>query len=73
MTLPPYAPQLNPIECVGDALREKFFHNWVFHSLDALEDHLTVALKTLEPNPVTVGSIVSWPWSMEALLDPPMN
>lgn len=73
LTLPPYAPELNPIECVWDELREKFFHNRVFQSLDALEDHLAAALKTLETDPVTVGSIVSWPWIMGALLDSLMN
>lgn len=36
LTLPPYAPELNPIEHVWDELREKFFHNRVFDSLDAL-------------------------------------
>ena len=50
----PYAPELNPIEHVWDELREKFFHNQVFKSLDALEDHLTTALKTLEDDPNTV-------------------
>ena len=59
LKLPPYAPELNPIEHVWDELREKFFHNRVFKSLDALEDHLTLALKTLENDPNTVGSIVS--------------
>jgi transposase len=62
LRLPPYAPELNPIEHVWDELREKFFHNRVFKRLDALEDHLTLALKTLEEDPNKVGSIVSWPW-----------
>ena len=68
LKLPPYAPELNPIEHVWDELREKFFHNRVFKSLDALEDHLTTALKTLEDDPNTVDSIVSWPWIMGAFL-----
>lgn len=42
LKLPPYAPELNPIEHVWDELREKFFHNQVFKSLDALEDHLAL-------------------------------
>jgi hypothetical protein len=33
-----------------------------------LEDHLTTALKTLEDDPDTVGSIVSWPWIIGAFL-----
>jgi transposase len=68
LKLPPYAPELNPIEHVWDELREKFFHNRVFNSLDALEDHLTAALKTLKDDQNTVGSIVSWPWIISSLL-----
>lgn len=68
LKLPPCAPELNPIEHVWDELREKFFHNRVFKSLDALEDHLALALKTLEDDPNTVVSIVSWPWIMGAFL-----
>lgn len=73
LTLPPYAPELNPIEHVWDELREKFFHNRVFNSLDALEGHLVLALKTLEENPSKVRSIVSWPWIMAAHLNSLMN
>lgn len=69
LKLPPFAPELNPIEHVWDELREKFFHNRVFNSLDALEDHLVLALKTLVENPVTVRPIVSWPWIIDAFLD----
>jgi transposase-like protein len=68
LKLPAYAPELNPIEHVWDGLREKFFHNRVFKSLDALEDHLARALRSLENDSNMVGSIVSWPWIMGALL-----
>lgn len=67
LKLPPYAPELNPIEHVWDELREKFFHNRVFKSLDALEDHLVFALRYLEENPSKVKSIVSWSWIMAAI------
>jgi len=73
LKLPPYAPELNPIEHFWDELREKFFHNRVFKSLDALEDHLALALKTLEENPNTVSSIVSWPWIIGPLLNSLVN
>lgn len=73
LKLPPYAPELNPIEHVWDELREKFFHNRVFKSLDALEDHLSMALKTMEFDHSTVGSIVSWPWIIGAFLTSFMN
>ena len=73
LTLPPYAPELNPIEHVWDELREKFFHNRVFKSLDALEDHLALALKTFEDDPNRLESIVSWPWIIAAVLVSLMN
>ena len=68
LKLPPYAPELNPIEHVWDELREKFFHNRVFQNLDALEDQLALALKILELEPNRVGSIVSWPWIIASLI-----
>lgn len=73
LTLPPYAPELNPIEHVWDELREKFFHNRVFKSFEALEDHLAAALKGWEQDPKVIASIVSWPWIVGALLDLFMN
>ena len=73
LKLPPYAPELNPIEHVWDELREKYFHNRTFKSLDALEDHLMMALQSSEANPDTLRSIVAWPWIMEALIVSLMN
>ena len=73
LKLPPYAPELNPIEHVWDELREKFFHNRVFHNLDALEEQLAMALKTLEMEPDRVGSIVSWTWIVASLITSFMN
>jgi hypothetical protein len=39
LPLPAYAPKLNPVEHLWDELREKFFNNLVFDSINALEDH----------------------------------
>ena len=47
LSLPPYSPELNPQKHVWGELREKFFHNRAFDSLDALEMHLEYALKAL--------------------------
>ncbi|MBA3755643.1 MAG: transposase [Nitrosomonas sp.] len=44
LMLPPYSPELNPVQNLWDELREKSFHNRVFDSLDALENHLETAL-----------------------------
>ena len=65
--LPPYAPELNPVEHLWDELREKHFHNRVFDSLDALEDHLVASLLATEKAAEKVCSIVAWPWIINAL------
>jgi transposase len=68
LSLPPYAPELNPVEHLWDELREKRLHKRVFDSLHALEDHLQVALKDFELDTRRIQSIVAWPWIIEALL-----
>ena len=60
--LPPYSPELNPQEHLWDELREKYFHNRVFDSIDALEDHLVAALLNLENAPARVKGITAWDW-----------
>jgi hypothetical protein len=65
--LPPYSPELNPQEHVWDELREKYFHNRVFESISALEDHLVEALHTLEDSPGRVQSITGWDWIITAI------
>ena len=59
LSLPPYSPELNPVENLWDALREKFFHNKAFDSMDALEDQLQAGLLDLEHDWPRVQSIVS--------------
>jgi hypothetical protein len=65
--LPPYAPELNPQEHVWDELREKFFHNRTFDSIEALEDQLVDGLQTLEADLPRVRSIVAWDWIINAI------
>ena len=66
--LPPYSPELNPVEHIWDELKEKGFHNRVFSSLEALENHLFNELRELEDSPEITKSIVSWPWIINALM-----
>lgn len=40
LPLPPYSPELNPVEHLWDEIREKSFHNRVFDCLDALRHTL---------------------------------
>ena len=68
LKLPPYSPELNPVEPRWDDLREKSFHNLVFKSLDALENHLEIALHNMELDLERVQSIVAWPWIINSLM-----
>lgn len=67
--LPPYSPELNPVEHIWDDLREKSFHNRVFNSIDALEQHLSSSLLEMELDNQRVHSITAWPWIINALLN----
>jgi transposase len=68
LSLPPYSPELNPVENIWEELREKHFHNRVFSSLDAVEEQLLHGLVHLESNPETTRSISSWSWIINAIL-----
>lgn len=60
--LPPYCPQLNPSENMWDEIREKFFGNTSFPSMNELEKHLVKAALYYENSPQTVKSISNWGW-----------
>lgn len=44
MHLPPYSPELNPVELLWREIRRKHFHNKIFKSLDDVESTLNDAL-----------------------------
>jgi hypothetical protein len=61
-TLPPYSPELNPVENIWDDMREKFFGNTVFESMEAVVNKLSEACIHYEETPETVRSITAFPW-----------
>ena len=65
--LPPYSPQLNPMEHIWDEVREKWFANEVFGSLDGVEDRLVEALVALENDPNLVASTTGFDWIINCL------
>ena len=62
LTLPPYAPELNPQEHIWDELREKEFPNRVFSHLDAVMRQLEQGLHGLAADPDRLHSLTAWPW-----------
>ncbi len=60
--LPPYSPELNPVEHIWEYVRENSFGNKSFDSLDDVEDLLCSSLVTLEQQPNIVRSLTSFDW-----------
>jgi transposase len=60
--LPPWSPQLNPVEHLWDEVREKWFANRVFDRLSAVEEQLITALKTLEEDSARVAWLTGFDW-----------
>ena len=66
--LPPHSPELNPVEHLWDYIREqKRFNNYIFESLDQLEDHLEKVLKGLNDEKDYIRSLCTFHW----MLNPP--
>ena len=67
--LPPYSPELNPVEYLWDEIREKDFPNLVFATIESLEIHLMHGLAALERDSIRVQSITGWDWILNAILN----
>jgi len=65
--LPAYSPELNPAEHIWDELREKWFHNYTFDSIDAVEDRLVEGLLSLENNKPLIKSMTAFNWIINIL------
>lgn len=66
---PPYSPHCNPVENIWDEIREKWFPNLVFKSLQAVEDTLAGALMTLENDNAQTKSISGFEWIISMSLN----
>ena len=66
---PPYSPQCNPVENLWDEIREKWFPNRVFKSMEAVEDTLVEALVTLEGDNERTQSIAGFQWIVSLSLN----
>ena len=64
--LPPYSPELNPIENFWKVLKQQGFYNQAFDSLDQVEDLLEAKLKHFEDHPEKLQSIVGYQWIVSA-------
>ncbi|MFZ0943533.1 MAG: IS630 family transposase, partial [Syntrophobacteraceae bacterium] len=60
--LPPYSPELNPVEHIWDSIREDGFRNEVFNSIEGVEKQLMQSLAAIERDPAKVASMTGFPW-----------
>jgi len=60
--LPPYSPELNPVEHVWKHLREHDFRNDAMASLDEVEDRLMKGIRSLIKDPEVVRSMALFSW-----------
>jgi hypothetical protein len=60
--LPPYAPELNPVERVGLYLRERFLSLRVFEHQRAIVDACCAAWNRLAAEPERLRSLCDQPW-----------
>lgn len=65
--LPPYSPELNPMEHIWEDMREKHFKNLAFNSLDAVEEKLAAACLAYESNREVVKKIGGFHWIINPL------
>jgi len=63
MTLPPYSPELNPVENIWQFLRQNRLANRVFDSYDEIVDACCDAWNALIAAPERVASITSRNWA----------
>lgn len=60
--LPPYSPELNPVEHLWEEIREKWFQNLVFNDIDGVEDRLVEALAALEDDTKRTHNLTAFSW-----------
>lgn len=58
---PAYSPEVNPVEHIWDELREKYFQNRIFSSLDRVIEALCQGLTALADDPGRLRSLTCFP------------
>ena len=60
--LPAYSPELNPVEHLWDYLRENYFGNRYWETIDELEIYLVNILKDVHKEKATLKSLTGFEW-----------
>lgn len=60
--LPPYSPELNPVEHIWDEVREKFFANRIFDAMSKCVVQIDLAIERFSAWNEGMQSLTNWPW-----------
>jgi len=64
IALPPYSPELNPVEGIGDLIKDRI-GNTLWATIEALEEALGEELRPIYESAERVRRLVSHPWLMD--------
>lgn len=64
IALPPYSPELNPVEALGDLIKDRIA-NTLWHTLESLEQALGEELRPIYESAERVRGLVSHPWLVQ--------
>jgi transposase len=65
--LPPYSPELNPMERLWLFLKQKFLSHRLLDDYDAIQQALTVAWNRLTAEAGRLASLTAYPWIMNCV------
>jgi transposase len=66
LPLPPYSPELNPVEKLGDLVKDRIC-NRIYPSLRRLEDHILAALRPWRTDRTRVAALIGDGWLLDGL------
>ena len=66
LPLPPYSPELNPVEKLGDIVKDRIC-NRIYPSLRRLEDHLLATLRPWRTDATRVAELIGRGWLLDAV------
>jgi hypothetical protein len=66
LPLPPYSPELNPVEIIGDVIKDRIA-NTLWDTLESLEEALGQELRPIYESADRVRRLVSHPWLVDQL------
>ncbi|MDA8138688.1 MAG: transposase [Desulfobacteraceae bacterium] len=65
--LPPYSPELNPVEILWHELREKYCSNRVFETLSAVQQEVASGCAAFSSSPGAVTKLSGWSWIIKSI------